>query len=178
MFCINQDINTTHRRLQQGFTSIEYWLTRWSLHISTTKSKVIDFSPKIQRPLLYITTTEGTFPQQSTIRILGMHMTATFTWTAHINIVRDKANKANYFLKFFSSRRFGIRSEQLIRIVNTTIRPIIEFGAPLLVQLPVTSLRRLNSVYHKALRIALGIPKTMPIPMLLAEAGTPPSPSA
>lgn len=78
MFCINhsinQDINTTHRRLQQGFTSIEYWLTRWSLHISMTKSKVIDFSPKIQWPPLYITTTEDTFPQQSTIRILGMHL--------------------------------------------------------------------------------------------------------
>ncbi|XP_067136409.1 uncharacterized protein [Centruroides vittatus] len=173
IFLLSASLSPTkaHARAQQALDHLEHWASGWSMSFSATKSASIDFSAKTNRSPLSFTLSSGTIPQQRVVRVLGLQLSHTFTWDNHAQFLRTKLTRSCSYLKYFASRRNGARTADLLHLVYSVLRPMAEFGAPLLEGAPPSSISRMERPLHEALRTALGVPKSTPLISLYTESG-------
>ncbi|XP_067134740.1 uncharacterized protein [Centruroides vittatus] len=149
---------------QRALDHLEHWAAAWSMSLSANKSASIDFSPKTHCKPLSFALSSGAIPQRTTVRVLGLQLSHTFTWNSHAQFLRVKLTRTGSYLKYFASQ-----TANLLRLINTVLRPMVEFGALLLEGAPPTSIHRIERPINEALRTALGVPKSTPLLSLYME---------
>jgi len=70
----------------------------------------------------------GSIEQVSSVKLLGLHLDANFSWRSHVEAMLSEATKRLYFLKLL--KRAGVPCVQLQHFYVTVIRPILEYAAP------------------------------------------------
>ena len=70
----------------------------------------------------------GSIEQVTSVKLLGLHLDANFSWRSHVEAMLSKATKRLYFLKLL--KRAGVPCAQLQHFYVAVIRPILEYAAP------------------------------------------------
>lgn len=84
--------------------------------------------PSLVTNLLPIQSSVGSIEQVSSVKLLGLHLDANFSWRSHVEAMLSKATQRLYFLKLL--KRAGVPGAQLQHFYVAVIRPILEYAAP------------------------------------------------
>jgi len=160
---------TLHRTLQKAINCFQTWCETWKLDIQTTKTNIIDFSRKRKKLHFKLQYKNEELKWVKEIKILGINFDNKLNFNAYINNLKKKTLKKIGALKYIASQQRGVRTNNLIKIVNATIRSKLEYGYSVLVSAPQYTLNRIETIYNIAMRSALGVPKQTPIPILRRE---------
>lgn len=96
--------------------------------------------PKLRRPRIKkrgktnpftIKVENYTITESKIVRILGIYLNNTLTWTDHINIAIDKANKRWQLLAPSCSNKWGLDPKSAIGIFRGAIEPVLTYGSPI-----------------------------------------------
>ena len=97
------------------------------------------------------------------------------------NVTQLEQNSANepicILLKYMTYGKYGVSTNTALRYVNSVIRPILEYGAPVYYateERNQSNIARLESFYRKCLRYAMGIHPRAPNNKVYIESGTEP----
>ena len=157
--------------LQRSINSIIQWSDRTNLRISTVKTKTVHFhrikkGTNIRPPIII----NGTPIEEVTdFKYLGIHFDRTLTWAKHVNSIEAKARRRLNLLKVLTNKKFGADARIMKNIYLAIIRPIMEYGAPVIISASQTTILKLERVQREALRIILGAHRTTPISSMYWE---------
>ena len=95
---------------------------------SKTKEIVVCFrlEPVLLQPL-FINGIQ--IEQVSSAKLLGLIISDDLTWQTHVDFIVSKASKRIYYIIVL--KRSGLSAKDLVTVYSTTIRPIVEYVAPL-----------------------------------------------
>ena len=69
-----------------------------------------------------------------TYKILGVFMDSGLTWNSHVEFIFKKACKKLYSSKVL--RRAGVNHVNILKVYLTTVRPVLEYAAPVWKSIP------------------------------------------
>ncbi|XP_076037358.1 uncharacterized protein LOC143022859 [Oratosquilla oratoria] len=92
-------------------------------------------------------------------------------WTKHIQQVSRNARRALNLVRAIRNESWSKHRATLIPIVQSLVRSRLLFGAPALHDLPPETLRNMTRIECQALRLALGLPTSVPQEQVYSEAG-------
>lgn len=160
--------------IQKEMLILEQWGIDWGFKFSPPKSKVMFFTkkkvPETYKVMLYNQPLE----RVKTFKYLGMVMDDRLTWKHHIVHIETKCKKVLNLMRMISGQHWGADKHSLINIYKALIRSTIDYGCIVYSSACVTTIKKLDRVQFKGLRIALGAIKTTPTCALLVEAEEPP----
>ena len=106
-------------------------------------------------------------------KYLGVIYTSNLSMSKHINATVGKANRKINLLKALACKEFGCDTRTLVRYVTACVRPVLEYGILTLNSARITkqASQKLESVLPRALKIALGVPKSTRNHAVLLETG-------
>ena len=140
--------------LQKDLTNVSKWSTDWQLTLNT--QKCFSFSITLKRsPVPYAYHINNSPLQHvADVRNLGIMLDSKLTFSAHINSIVKKANKALALL--FRSFKNGLPRQKLdrkplIAAYCANVRSILDYGSVLWSGAAKTHLNRLERIQHKFL---------------------------
>ena len=90
--------------------------------------------------------------------LLGVTITKTFNFQSHIKMAISKANRRLNLLRLLSGTNWGCKPEIIMQLYKQYVRPILEYGAIVLLSAPKTTLEKIQLVHFKAIKIAYRLP--------------------
>ena len=91
-----------------------------------------------------------TFNTSSEIKIRGFILKSKLNWSSHVNYLIKKCSQKLYPLRKLKNY---LNHPDLIKIYQTTIRSLIEYGAPAMVGLSKVNSNKLEQIQRRAIRI-------------------------
>jgi hypothetical protein len=99
------------------------------------------------------------FKYDLTPRLLGIILDEKIKFDNHIMHVERKANNSIHIIREIKSLA-NISRTKLLRIYNSLVRSIIEYGCPVWQITPTENMKKLDTIQGKGLSICLGLPAT------------------
>ena len=162
--CKYADDCTMHICLKSGETSemqsvldsVIYWANdnKLMLNAKKTKDMWINFRQVPEPPLLQIGSTGIERVEQ--FKLLGVWFQNDLKWNVHVDSITKKASKRIFYLR--ECRRAQLPSEVGLNIYTTLIRPVLEYGAPVLGGIPSYLKEEIERIQRRCLRI-IGLPR-------------------
>lgn len=171
-FASDYDLHSLYNRLQAYMCAIEDWLKVIHLSLNVAKSSIIVF-PLNDSVNITLTCNLQNIPQLDTVKYLGVIYDSHLLWRAHIDYIAKKGVRALGILHKISNSRSGMRRDTLIMIYKMYVRPVLEFGCVLYSGAPSYKLHALILLEREALRLCLGLPKSVATNALYLEARLP-----
>ncbi|XP_076045770.1 uncharacterized protein LOC143028013 [Oratosquilla oratoria] len=107
----------------------------------------------------------------ASVRYLGVTFQRDGLWNEHLRLACLSARRALNLVRVIRREKWGQRRETLIPIIQSLVRSRLLFGAPALHDLPPTAVQRMARVECQALRLGLGLAKSVPQAQIYNEAG-------
>ncbi|XP_076036553.1 uncharacterized protein LOC143022292 [Oratosquilla oratoria] len=107
----------------------------------------------------------------ASVRYLGVTFQRDGLWNEHLRLACLSARRALNLVRVIRREKWGQRRETLIPIIQSLVRSRLLFGAPALHDLPPTAVQRIARVECQALRLGLGLAKSVPQAQIYNEAG-------
>jgi len=117
-----------------------------------------------------ITSQAYSFNQANSLKILVLTISRRYRWKDHIYTLAVELSKRINIIKWLGNRRYNCDTRSLINTINALVISKIDYCLPFYGNCPISCLRKLKTIYHAALRLAIGAPRTTPINNLLIEA--------
>ena len=129
---------------------IEAWADSWCVTFNASKTEEMIFSRKKRHnhPPVHFMNKE--LQPTDSITLLGVTITKTLSWSEHITCIAKKTAKRLYILG--RSRNF-LPHQARITIYKAYIRPLVEYASPIWNGAVITSLKLLDRLQKKALRL-------------------------
>ena len=126
------------KHLQQDLDSVMQWTSKNNMLLhekkfqyvnhSTGDSKLLKELPFTSELYQYVTSNGTILPPIDSVRDLGIKVTSNLSWSQHIRIIVDNANRmAAWILSIFSTRD----SELMLTLFKSLVRPRVEYCCPL-----------------------------------------------
>ena len=114
--------------LQAQISECSSWLAKNNMKLNTTKTKEIRvcFSTYDAKALPPLTIDGCIISVVSHAKLLGLIISEDLKWVLHTHFICKKAAKRLDGLRLL--KRFSIPSSKLVRVLNTCIRPILEYA--------------------------------------------------
>ena len=173
LYCQQDSWPDIERKLRNAIDIIQSWCREWKMSLSPDKCECINFSRRTSKPSFSLDLNGHPIPWCNDIKFLGITLPRNLSFKRHFLLLKKKAFQRTNLLRIIAGPRWGARSHHLIQIANSTIRSLFDFSCSSWVAASFTDRRSLESSYHAALRVATGLPRWTPIPILLLEAGVP-----
>ncbi|XP_033231640.1 uncharacterized protein LOC117182647 [Belonocnema kinseyi] len=93
------------------------------------------------------------------------------TYIPHIESIAVKGSRTINIMRVIAKVTWGASPLLLLMVHKELVRACLEWGAPLFFCASKTVLERLGRVQYASIRVALGCMSSIPIPILLSEAG-------
>ena len=87
-------------------------------------------------------------------KLLGVTLDKKLTFNAHIDENAKKGRQRLGLLKLLSGSKWGCKPKTLMRLYKSYIRPVLEYGAPVILGASETYIKKLQIIQNKAIRIA------------------------
>ncbi|KAL9966711.1 hypothetical protein ACROYT_G024828, partial [Oculina patagonica] len=87
----------------------------------------------------------------NTYKILGVIMDKDLKWNCHIDYITKKACKKLYSLRVL--RRAGVSQANILKIYLSTVRPVLEYAAPVWQAIPGYLSDTIERIQKRALHI-------------------------
>jgi hypothetical protein len=104
-------------------------------------------------------------------KILGLIFDKRLDWLAHINYVKAIASKRVNILKCVSNVRWAADQDSLLRINQMLVLSTPEYGSSAYSSARLRNLKKLDTVHHNDIRIALGAFRYSRIENIMCESG-------
>ncbi len=166
-------MTTLEEKIQATLHSLTNWSQAKKLKFSSTKTNVINFTKKKRdmRPvILHLAGTK--LPTTTEVRFLGLIFDQKLTWRTHIHHLKARCSKALNILKKLYSTSWGSDRLTMLKIYNTMVRSLLDYGSIIYTSASTATLRKLNCIQNTALRLSTGAFRTSPILSLQTESNT------
>lgn len=153
--------------------NISNWCSYSGASISLDKCKHMHICNKHN---CHCTISFGNFHLQNvrSLKMLGVLFNAKHNWNSHIDYLIDPLHQRLNIIKCLSSLKYNCSTLTLISVVKALLLSKIDFALPLYGNAPKTSIKKINTIIHSAIRFALGAFRSTPIKNLFFEANIPP----
>ena len=163
------------RRIQLAINKICSWAELRGYKFSEAKTKSLLFSRRRHTPDAIPLHMYGTFiERRSTFVFLGVTFDERKNWRPHIKKCKEGCLKAANLLQCLSHFTWGADRKTLLHLYKALILPKLDYGAHIYSQASPNTLRPLQIIQNRCLRIILGAFKTSPTDSLHAECNLPP----
>jgi hypothetical protein len=163
--------DTITHRLSTATTRLQTYFTRWRLKINPSKTEAILLTKR--RPLMTgtIRLTNVEIPWSTSATYLGLKLTATLNYTSHIKFTTDKALGMLVALFPLLSKESSLAMDTKLHLYKAVIRLMLKYAAPLWCSVSTSSLRQLEVIQNKCLRVVANAPPGTPLDRLRSTLG-------
>ena len=148
--------------MQYFFQQLLDWADSNDMIVNYDKTKeMVIGPPSLTSNISPLITPSGHIERVSSVKLLGIHLDANFSWTTHVEAVLSKATQRLYFLK--QLKRAGLPDHQLRHFYLAVIRSVLEYAAPVWHHsLTKAQTDQLEAIQKRAIRIMCPFTKGMP----------------
>ena len=168
-------MNHIERQLQICLDKLHKWTTENGLKFSKEKTKRIHFCNQRKLHLDPVLKTDHTeIPIVEYYKYLGIIFDCKLSFFPHIKYLKTKCNKTIQLLRTRAHTDWGGSKETVLKLYRSLIRSRLDYSCFIYGAARKTYLKKLNTIHHQELRLALGAYSTSPIEKLFTEADEPP----
>lgn len=138
-----------HTALQKDLDSIATWCDQWQMRINASKTKVITFTNTTQPPINSYLINAMPIEHVSSIKYLGVHLSADLSWNAHIDAITSKASKT---LGFIRRHLHQANWKTKLTAYTSLVRSKIEYASFIWNPHQIYLINKLESMQNKAAR--------------------------
>ena len=160
--------------LECGVANISQWFTSNGFELCEEKSVYSVFTRHNVPNMSDIQLGTFSFPFKTQVKYLGIIFDKKLTWKPFIESITTKCNKGINFLKMVTKTWWGADVKTALVFYKSYIRSIIDYGCTLYGSASKSTLKSLDIIQNKAIRICLGAMKSSPVDALHVEALEPP----
>jgi len=142
--------------LQDTLDNLSAWALGLGIEFSTEKTEMMVFSRKHQPAQVKLQLLGKTITQALSFKYLGVWFDSKCTWRKHIEYQKQKCQQRINFLRTITGTWWGAHPRDLIRLYQTTILSVMEYGSFCFRSAANTHLKKLETIQYRCLRIALG----------------------
>ena len=173
----SNNLRHLQRILNNAIKNIQKWTTTVGFKLSAEKTQAIMFYKNIrwkknQEINLSMGNTEIQF--KDSLKFLGLVFDTHLNWKAHIAYIKTKCNSALNLMVRLSNTTWGARRKTLIMMYKALILSKIDYGSPIYGSASEATLKSLDSIQTRSLRLCTGAFRSSPNPSVLCESGEPP----
>ena len=170
----SKDMKTIETKLQKNLNKIEKWTVENGFKFSMTKTNCVHFCQEHRLHLdpalkLY----NNPIPIVDQAKFLGVIFDKKLSFIPHINTLKVKCQKALNVLKLLSHSDWGGDKKSLLNLYRSLIRSKLDYGCIIYGSARKSYLKKLDTIHHQGLRLALGAFRTSPVQSLYSEAQEP-----
>ena len=161
---------TKHSRLQSAVYNLQEatdelaaWFRKWRLTLNPSKTEAKIFglrmftnedTPELQVDQLPVHWT----PKDQGVRYLGVYFDTRLNWTYHVNRKLQHAHNRLTSLYPLINRNTTLRSDCVTLLYKSLILPILTYACPVWLGTSNTTIKRLQTLQNKVLRMAVNAP--------------------
>lgn len=161
--------------VEGSLVSVDKWLSHRGLKISVIKTQLCVFSKRrLGTAPVRLQFNEINIMNCTSVIFLGVYLDTRLNWKEHINITKNKAQRAISIMKAIAGFSWGAHPSSMLCIYTGLVRAILDWGSYFYEDAAPSSLESLERVQYAALRIGLGCLRRTPTNVLLHLAGVPP----
>ena len=153
------DIDVISETLNSAASELNVWAVENGMDISAPKSTTTLFTPwsKQVNKQLDVSIDSVPVPTVKNPRMLGVTFDPTFSFSSHADNVARRAASRLHIMKALADSTFGKDKECLLMTFKMFIRSLFNYAAAIVYpNYSATSIRKLQLVQNRALRLALG----------------------
>ena len=163
-------MKTIETKLQNNLNKIEKWTVEDGFKFSMTKTYCVHFCQERRLHLdpalkLY----NNPIPIVDQAKFLGVIFDKKLSFIPHINTLKLKCQKALNVLKLLSHSDWGRDKKTLLNVYRSLIRSKLDYGCIICGSVRKSYLKKLDTIHHHGLRLALGAFRTLPVQSLYSE---------
>jgi len=153
-------------------TDIQEWCNYSGASLSIPKSRHLHICRKKKCNFSILSSLN--LKNETTLKILGITITNKYKWDAHIEKLVIQLAKRLNIIKCLCSTSFNCHIKTILDVINSIIMSKIDFGLFLYGRAPKSKINKIKTIYHSAVRMALGAFRSSPINNLLYESNIKP----
>ena len=142
--------------LQNTLDSLSNWAVDLGIEFSPEKTESVLFSRKRSPPQLHLQLLGQRIPHSMFFKYLGVWFDSKCTWGRHIRELTQRCGQRINFLRTITGTWWGAHPGDLIRLYQTTILSVLEYGSFCFMYAAKTHILKLERIQYRCLRIALG----------------------
>lgn len=156
LYTVGTSVQDALASLQTSFISIQKALLHLKLALNKNKTKYMIFTRSRSCPDGNLETLDGTLLERvSSYKYLGIWLDQKLTFEVHINNLLKKLRpKVGFYFRLKKCFSFLARK----RLVQSTFLSVLDYGDTIYMHAPLCLLKKLDAVYHSALRFVTGAP--------------------
>lgn len=151
-----QSANHLSEPLQNTLNNLSRWAMELGIEFSTEKTEMVVFSRKHNPPSLKLYLLGKLIIQSLVFKYLGIWFDSKGTWACQIRYLKQKCQQRINFLRTITGTWWGAHPTDLIRLYQTTIRSVLEYGCFCFQSAAKIHMIKLERIQYRCLRIALG----------------------
>ena len=163
--------------LNNAITKIQTWTSSVGFKLSIEKTQAIMFYKNIrwkqnQEINLFIGNNQIMF--KDTVKFLGLIFDTHLNWKAHVAYIKTKCNSTFNLMLKLSHTTWGARRQIMLMLYKALVLSKIDYGSPIYGAASEATLKSLDSIHTRGLRLCSGAFKSSPNSSVLCESGEPP----
>ena len=172
---ITYDLKTAQEKLQNILHLFEEWCNKTGFSFSPVKTKVLicHRRKRVHPPEISLFLNQKRLECVPEFKFLGVILDSKLRWKPQLMKIKQESFSNTNLLKIISSSKFKTSTKNLLNIYKTMGLPKIEYGSEAYHTAPPSTLKILDPIHHKNLRICLGAFRTTPVQSLYAESNIP-----
>lgn len=172
IFISGKDFEEIKIHLQNTLNSLNNWSNETGLKFSQSKTVAMCFTRKYKVspfPDLFLNGTKIEFVES--YKFLGMTLDPKLKWVHHLKQIKSKASQNLNLLKMLSNHNFGSDRKLMLRLHQTMILSVIDYGSQLYSSANLSTLKILDPIHNSGIRFSIGAFKTSPINSIVLDSG-------
>lgn len=174
IYSSHKNIEIAVENIALSLDKLHLWMVNHGLQLSAGKSNVVVFTRKRTTPPIEIKINNSPIPIKDSVKFLGFILDRKLNGMDHCNHVILRCERNLNIIRCLSGVWWGAHPFVLKILYNAIIRSVLDYGTFLLEPANKASLRKLDLIQSKALRIISGAMKSTPINALQVECVDPP----
>jgi hypothetical protein len=174
MYVAHRLIGVARGLIQTACTSLGVFFSSVGLTISSSKSEVMLFSRKHERPPILIRIGSHVLPQAMTFKYLGVFFDCALRWSAQTKYVERRCLKRINLLKSVAGVSWGAHPSCMLLLYRGLIGSVLEYGSVCYARMARTHMLLLERIQYRGLRISMSLMGSTPNNSLGVLSGIPP----
>ena len=148
--------NDLRKPLQDTLDNLSLWAAELGIDFSPEKTELVVFSRKHSPTQLQLQLSGKTITQSLSFKYLGVWFDSKCYWGKHTRYLKQKCQQRINFLRTVTGTWWGAHPEDLIRLYQTTILSLMEYGSFCFTSAADVHMIKLERIQYRCLRIAMG----------------------
>ena len=150
-------------RLSKTLADLEKWCAKWRIKLNTKKTQLLLLKnskkpSKSTKKEVTLRLFGEKIEEVQKAKLLGVTLTPNMKFKRHAEIAIEKARQRINLPKLLSGTDWGCSPKTIMRLYKAFVRPVLEYGAIVLLSASPYQLKQLQIVQNRAIKIAYRLP--------------------